>query len=69
MADFADESGMLSEKLLNIALMNKRPEGPRVTGKCHFCGEPVEAPRRWCDAECRDLYEKYGRSEDYIDGD
>ena len=69
MADFADDSSNLSEQLLSVALRHKKPEGPKVTGKCHFCGEPIESPKRWCDAECRDLYEKYGRSEDYHDDD
>ena len=69
MADFADKSSELSEQLLDIALQNKKPEGPTYNGKCFFCGEPVEQPKRWCDAECRDLYEKYGRSEDYHDED
>ena len=25
---------------------------------CLFCGDPVTYPRRWCDANCRDDWEK-----------
>lgn len=28
------------------------------TGRCWNCEEPVDKPRRWCDAECRDEWEK-----------
>lgn len=28
------------------------------TGYCLFCGEPLEAGRRWCDADCRDDWQK-----------
>ena len=28
------------------------------TGYCLYCGEPVEKGRRWCDADCRDGWEK-----------
>lgn len=28
------------------------------TGKCLYCREPVEGGRRWCDADCREEYER-----------
>ena len=28
------------------------------TGKCLYCREPVEDGRRWCDADCREEYER-----------
>jgi RNA polymerase-binding transcription factor DksA len=28
-----------------------------VTGLCLHCGEPVEAPRRWCDRYCASAFE------------
>lgn len=28
------------------------------TGKCWYCQEQVEDGRRWCDSDCRDLWEK-----------
>lgn len=33
-----------------------------TTGKCWYCGEGVaDVKRRWCDAECRELWEKRKR--------
>ena len=29
-----------------------------TTGKCLYCREPVEDDRRWCDADCREEYER-----------
>jgi len=27
-------------------------------GACYWCGEPLPPPHRWCDAECRDEWER-----------
>jgi hypothetical protein len=38
---------------------SRKPEIQAVAcGECLFCGEPLGDGMRWCDAECRDLYEK-----------
>jgi hypothetical protein len=29
-----------------------------MTGKCLHCREPVKDGRRWCDADCREEYER-----------
>lgn len=39
----------------------KKPEGPAPTGRCLYCDELVEDTRRWCDAECREHWEKEAR--------
>ena len=31
------------------------------TGYCLFCGEPLPKGRRWCNADCRDSWEKENR--------
>ncbi len=31
------------------------------TGYCLDCGEPLQATARWCDADCRDMWEKRKR--------
>lgn len=31
------------------------------TGYCLFCGEPLPRGRRWCNADCRDNWEKENR--------
>lgn len=28
-----------------------------TSGKCLYCLEPVTDGRRWCDADCREMYE------------
>jgi hypothetical protein len=36
----------------------KKPEGPKATGNCCWCFEPLENPEaRFCDEYCRDDYE------------
>lgn len=37
---------------------SKKPEGPRPTGYCLHCDEPVAEGHRWCDTECRDDWAK-----------
>ena len=32
-----------------------------ATGECLWCGEPVKGGRRWCDATCRNAWEKLHR--------
>lgn len=27
------------------------------TGKCLYCAEPLDKGRRWCNADCRELFE------------
>ena len=41
-----------------IALTRKAPEGPPVTGECHNCAEPLPPGVRWCDADCRDDWQR-----------
>ena len=48
------EQEMLSDALENVAC---RPSLP-YTGHCHNCGDITGGGRRFCDADCRDDYEK-----------
>lgn len=41
-----------------IALSKRQAEGPQAVGYCLECGEPLAAGLRWCDADCRDDWEK-----------
>ena len=59
MADIFDRATELEEQAREIALRARKPEGPKATGYCLECGEPVEEGRRWCGARCRDLWEKF----------
>ncbi len=52
--DFADLAEFNEARDRDLALSQRAPEGPRATGKCLHCDEPVPVGRRWCDQECRD---------------
>lgn len=43
------------------ALLVHRPDpnakDAEETGECLYCGEPLPAGRRWCNAECRSEWE------------
>lgn len=59
MADLGDKAQDAADLFLDVAMKNSRKEGePRATGYCLFCGEPVPWVCRWCDADCRDDWEK-----------
>jgi hypothetical protein len=56
--DDADRANAEVERSLQEALRSRRPEGPLPQGACLLCDEPVDGQRRWCDADCRNQWEK-----------
>ena len=57
----SDEIDLAQERdamLLDAQRAYRKPEGPKPNGKCYTCEEPVPVPRRWCDAACRDDYDR-----------
>jgi hypothetical protein len=70
MTDFADEASERTEAQIAAALSNRMPEGPVARGLCLECDEPftkagkgsrvleADMERRWCDAQCRDMWER-----------
>lgn len=56
MGDEVDIANSNVELQTQIAIDNIRKQIKPVvfTGYCQTCGEDVEHPRRWCNAECRD---------------
>jgi hypothetical protein len=56
--DVIDQAQNIAEFYNQMALL-KRPE-PKIlaTGFCLQCEEPIKPPRRWCDAGCRDDWER-----------
>ncbi len=58
MPDLFDLATEREEMDRDIALRVRKPEGPKPTGVCLWCGEPVEEGRRWCDAFCRNGWER-----------
>lgn len=60
MADEADNAMNTMETLDKAALYTSLRDVPDVeaTGECLYCGEVVMPPRRWCNAYCRDDWER-----------
>lgn len=53
--DDLDLAQEIFEKEQEKVLKARRPEGPKATGACLYCGEEIED--RWCSVDCRDAYE------------
>ena len=61
MADEADKANETAEVFLAAALRNYKHSPiiqPAGDGGCMQCGADVTPERRWCDATCRDLWQK-----------
>ncbi len=59
MPDLFDLATEREEMDRDIALRVRKPEGPKPTGYCLHCEEPVEEGRRWCPGvDCRDGWER-----------
>lgn len=58
MADIVDDGNELAQLHLDMALKN-RPKWRTLdpTGNCHYCGEPVEFPKVYCDDACAEDHE------------
>lgn len=56
--DEIDMGSLRAEQDLERALKQRKPEGPEATGICLFCGEVVAPAKRWCDADCRDEWQR-----------
>lgn len=61
--DMADEADMTqardeAEEPHRIAA-SRKPVGPVPNGRCYYCDEIVSDEKRWCNAECRDLWSRY----------
>jgi len=59
-SDAADRSDALIEAGVADAIASARRAGcdARATGRCLWCGEKTGKGRRWCDADCRDDWER-----------
>ena len=62
MADIFDRATEREEMDRERALKMRKPEGPKATGYCLECGEPIGEGRRWCiGVECRDRWQSRRR--------
>lgn len=58
MADDGDRAADLAQIERERAIATRQPTGPAPTGRCHHCAAPLPPGRRWCDAACRDDWER-----------
>lgn len=58
MADEIDITAERLERELAALVERQARRGPSPTGRCLWCGEPADDGRRWCDADCRDDWER-----------
>lgn len=58
MPDLFDHIAEVEAIYREAQLSQRKPVGPVATGFCLNCDEPLAAGHRWCDADCRDDYEK-----------
>lgn len=56
--DLSDQATAVEELFRETAIRRREPNGPPATGACLFCESPLEPPMRWCDAACRDDWER-----------
>lgn len=59
MADEIDRAQEHEEAMLQAAIASQQ-NAPRMkpTGSCHWCEEQVEGGLLFCDADCRDEYQR-----------
>lgn len=56
MADTADDASEMAELHLAAELAKPKAILPPLTGHCFYCHTPT--PERFCDADCRDDFER-----------
>ena len=56
--DDIDRQQERDEILHEAFIAARKPVGPKPTGFCLSCEEPVPPDHRWCDADCRDTFER-----------
>lgn len=56
--DFADLGAAREEMDRELALKVRAPAGPVPTGACLTCGERLGNGLRWCNADCRDDWQR-----------
>lgn len=61
-ADLSDLATAHEGLFLRAALRGRKPSAPAPCGFCFNCESPLPAGRRWCDADCRDDWERAERA-------
>ena len=59
MADLCDQADIQNTVAVEAALKtSRRANGPGANGRCHYCGAGLVPGLRWCDALCREDWER-----------
>lgn len=58
MADDADLAQQHAERFEELRRKVKPKGGPIATGECLYCSAALKDGARWCDASCRDDWER-----------
>lgn len=62
MSDPLDIASERAEMFRENAARQKKPAGPQANGRCYYCDEELgDDHSRWCDADCRDAWQKEQR--------
>ena len=63
MSDIFDDASDLEEHHRSVAIAKARLQKKelKITGFCLTCNERLEDSKRFCDAWCRDEYQRYER--------
>lgn len=61
--DEFDLASQHEELRREIALRYRKPAGPAPTGLCLYCEAELPAEHRWCDAACREDWERLQRAQ------
>ena len=61
--DFADNASHQEELMRELALRKATNHAPMLmaTGECHWCWDCVPPGHRFCDKDCRDMYDRQAR--------
>lgn len=59
MADEVDVTAQRLEREMEALLRRRAKAGPRSTGACLWCEAPLPDGQRWCDADCRDAWQRF----------
>lgn len=54
MTTIDDDATMREEQFREMALNNRKPDGPAATGHCLYCNAALPNGRRFCDEWCRE---------------
>ena len=61
--DFSDHATLQEEWMRELALKRAANHAPALmaTGECHWCWDCVPPGHRFCDKDCRDMFDKQAR--------